>query len=636
MKNLILFLLILLSASNSWAQKEKLHSKNKKALAFFEDALVAYNRRLDADACELFKKALVEDDKFLEARVTLADILTDLGRFEEAEANWEKLLLQDKDFFPKAYLRLSISQMGSVKFDKAIPNLETFLKQTKLLPDIRIKAERMLESAKFGAEAVKHPVPYNPINLGANVNTADFEYFPSLTTDGKTLIFTRNRRDERGHHQEDFYVSNRSADGWSAALNLGPPINTDGNEGAQCISPDGQWIFMTACNRKDGEGSCDIYISRKTANGWSEPRNPKTPLNSDKWESQPGFSVDGKTLYFSSNRPGGKGGMDIWYSTFITGKGWGEPKNLVIINTAGNEQSPFIHPDDQTLYFSSDGLPGLGKQDLFYCRRQPDGYWGVPQNMGYPINTPGDEQGLMVSAQGDTAFISTDKKGGFGELDLYSFALYPEARPQTVTYFKGKITDKETGAPLEANFELIDLATGEVKARSNSTAGTGEFLVSLPMNRNYALNVSKDKYLFYSESFELTGSNTAAKPVFKNVQMSPIRAGEKIVLRNIFFDSNKFDLKPESNSELEKLVEILSKNPTMKVEISGHTDNVGNKVANKTLSENRSKSVVAFLISKGISSDRLSSKGYGDEKPIDTNDTEQGRANNRRTEMVIL
>ena len=189
---------------------------------------------------------------------------------------------------------------------------------------------------------------------------------------------------------------------------------------------------------------------------------------------------------------------------------------------------------------------------------------------------------------------------------------------------------------MEANFELIDLATGEVKARSNSTAGTGEFLVSLPMNRNYALNVSKDKYLFYSESFELTGSNTAAKPVFKNVQMSPIRAGEKIVLRNIFFDSNKFDLKPESNSELEKLVEILSKNPTMKVEISGHTDNVGNKAANKTLSENRSKSVVAFLISKGISSDRLSSKGYGDEKPIDTNDTEQGRANNRRTEMVIL
>jgi tetratricopeptide (TPR) repeat protein len=274
LKNLILFLLILLSASNSWAQKDKLHSKNKKALAFFEDALVAYNRRLDADACELFKKALVEDDKFLEARVTLADILTDLGRFEEAEANWEKLLLQDKDFFPKAYLRLSIAQMGSAKFDKAIPNLETFLKQTKLLPDIRIKAERMLESAKFGAEAVKHPVPYNPINLGANVNTADFEYFPSLTTDSKTLIFTRNRRDERGHHQEDFYVSNRSADGWSAALNLGPPINTDGNEGAQCISPDGQWIFMTACNRKDGEGSCDIYISRKTANGWSEPRNP--------------------------------------------------------------------------------------------------------------------------------------------------------------------------------------------------------------------------------------------------------------------------------------------------------------------------------------------------------------------------
>ncbi|MBX7182583.1 MAG: OmpA family protein, partial [Bacteroidia bacterium] len=418
--------------------------------------------------------------------------------------------------------------------------------------------------------------------------------------------------------------------------NLGPPINTDGNEGAQCISPDGQWIFMTACNRRDGEGSCDIYISHKTANGWSEPRNPKSPLNSAKWESQPGFSVDGKTLYFSSNRPGGKGGMDIWYSTFVTGKGWGEPKNLVIVNTPGNEQSPFIHPDDQTLYFSSNGLPGMGEADLFYCRRQPDGYWGIPQNLGYPINTPGDEQSLIVSATGDTAFISTDKKGGFGNLDIYSFALYPEARPQTVTYFKGKITDKDNRQPLEANFELIDIATGEIKARSSSTPGTGEFLVSLPMNRNYALNVSKDNYLFFSESFELKGSNSASKPVFKNVELSPIKAGEKVVLKNIFFDSNKFDLKSESNAELDKLVELLKKNPSMKIEISGHTDNIGNKTANKTLSENRAKSVIDFLISKGIESGRLVPKGYGDEKPIDSNETETGRANNRRTEMTIL
>ncbi len=630
------FCLTSLAFQVGYGQKPKLSSKNKKALGLYEDALVSYNRRLDAEACEQFRKALEEDEKFLEARVTLADILTDLGRYEEAEMNFEKLISQDANFYPKAYLRAAICQLAQSKYGKARLNLEKFITLPKMMPDQKAKAEVMLSKAIFGEETIKHPVPYNPINLGENVNTIHFEYFPSITTDGKTLIFTRNTRDNRGHHQEDFYASQKQGSGWGLAMNVGPPLNTDGNEGAQCISPDGQWIFFTACNRVGGEGSCDIHISRKNKNGWSEPKNPGAPLNSAKWESQPGFSVDGKTLYFASNRAGGKGRMDIWYSVFDNKTGWGEPKNLEQVNTSGDEQSPFIHPDDQTFYFSSDGLPGMGKQDLFYCRKKPDGTWGSPVNIGYPINTENDEQSLIVNANGDTAFISTDKKGGFGALDIYSFALYPEARPQTVTYFKGKITDKETKLPLEATFELVDLATGEIKARSASTPGNGEFLVGLPINRNYGLNVSKDGYLFYSETFELKGSTSAAKPVLKNVEMSPIKAGEKIVLRNIFFDTNKFELKPESNSELEKLNEILSKNPSLKVEISGHTDNAGNKANNKTLSENRAKAVIEFLIKKGIAANRLSPKGYGDEKPIDTNDTEQGRANNRRTEMQIL
>lgn len=633
-------LILLICSISLWmqaaGQQKKLSTRNKKAISFYEDALIQFNRRMDPEGCDLLEKALMEDEKFHEARIVLADMFLDMGKFEQAEIQFEKLIALDKNFFPRSYLRLSIAQLSMGKYEKAKENLHEFLKLKDIMPDQRKKAETLLGQAEVAIQLKANPVPFNPKNLGSNINTEHYEYFPSITTDGQNLVFTRNIRGEKGHHQEDFYASYLKNGVWGKAYNIGPPVNTTGNEGAQCISADGQWIFFTACNRQGGQGSCDIYLSRKTADGWTEPKNPGQPLNSAKWESQPGFSVDGKTLYFASNRPGGKGKMDIWYSSFTPNQGWSEPKNLEIINTAGDEQSPFIHPDDQTLYFSSDGLPGMGKQDLYYCRRKMDGSWSQPINLGYPINTFADEQSLIVSARGDTAYISADYEGGFGKLDIYNFPLYEAARPLTVSYFKGKIIDKESRENLEAQFDLIDIETGQLKARAGSNAGTGEFLVSLPINRNYALNVSKNGYLFYSENFEMKGASTAAKPMIKNIELSPVKAGEKLVLRNLFFDTNKFDLKPESETELRKLLELLQQNPTLKVEISGHTDNVGNKQANKQLSESRAKSVSEYLIQKGIDRSRLSPKGYGDEQPIDTNETPEGRANNRRTEMTIL
>jgi outer membrane protein OmpA-like peptidoglycan-associated protein len=421
------------------------------------------------------------------------------------------------------------------------------------------------------------------------------------------------------------------------ALSLGPPINTHGNEGAICISPDGQFLFFAACNRPDGYGSCDIYWSGKSGDQWSEPFNLGPVVNSEAWDSQPSFSSDGKTLYFASKRPGGKGSSDIWKTELMPDGDWMPPVNLGdSINTKDAEMAPFIHPDDLTLYFTSKGHPGMGGLDLFYSRKDENNLWQKPVNMGYPINTYADEITLVVNASGDLAYISSDKLGGKGRQDIYSFKLYKEAQPLKVTYFKGIVFNKETKKRLEAKFELIDLTSGKVVIKSRSDPVKGEFLVALPTNKDYALNVSKTGYLFYSDHFGLKGESSEARPFIRDIPLQEISVGETVVLKNIFFDTDKYELKPESRSELEKLINLLQTNGKIRIEISGHTDNAGTEAYNLMLSKNRAKAVYDYLTEHGISAGRLSYAGYGLTKPIDTNDTEQGRANNRRTEFRVV
>jgi outer membrane protein OmpA-like peptidoglycan-associated protein len=295
-----------------------------------------------------------------------------------------------------------------------------------------------------------------------------------------------------------------------------------------------------------------------------------------------------------------------------------------------------MHSDNQTLYFTSNGWTGMGGIDIYYSKKNDDGKFSKPVNLGYPINTFNDEGFLIVNAKGNMAYYSSDRQGGFGGLDIYSFELSEKVRPVAVTYLKGVVYDKNTGKKLKAKFELTDLATEKVVFESYSDQITGEFMVSLPTEKNYALNVSKDGYLFYSENFTLTGVYDKTKPYEKDIPLQPLAVGEVVVLKNIFFDFDKTDLKPESEVELQKLIEMLRKNVKMKIEISGHTDNKGTADYNQKLSENRSKAVYIYLIEKGIDKTRLSYKGYGLSKPIDTNDTEEGRANNRRTEFKVI
>jgi outer membrane protein OmpA-like peptidoglycan-associated protein len=394
-------------------------------------------------------------------------------------------------------------------------------------------------------------------------------------------------------------------------------------------------LFFTGCNRPDGLGRCDIYIAQKKGDDWAKPFSLSAPVNTSGWEAQPSISADGRTLYFVSNRKGGYGGYDIWKSN-LTDKGWGEPENMgPEINTAYDEQSPFIHPDDNTFYFCSNGWPGMGGKDLFISRLGKDGKWAKPENLGYPINSSGDENGLTLTANGSYAFFSSNNLKGFGGYDIYTFELPANLRPNIVTYVKGTVADKKTKAPLEAAIEIIDLQKNIPVYQDYSSEDAGEFLATLSAGKNYGLNISREGYLFYSDNFSLIGLKD--KKAFNlSVQLSPIEVGNKVILKNIFFDTNKFELKAESKAELQKLIEFLQLNKTVRIEISGYTDDVGTHLANVALSEKRANAVYQYLSANGIIVSRLVYKGYGEDQPIMPNTSEENRAQNRRTEFMII
>jgi len=630
-------LLLLLVANVAMAQM-KFSTENKKAIKFFQEGLRYYDNKMNREAEELFLKAIKADGRFIEAHILLGDTYFDMGRKDEAIGMYKKVTEIDDSFFSNTYFQLAQMEMSIGAYEDAIKHYNIYLEKKRVNPRSKEKAEQQLRNAEFGAKAVKKPVPFNPTNLGPNVNTPDYEYFPVLTADRQTLVFTRNKRRTGGmDFQEDFYISFLGSEGdWGTAMNLGDPINTDDNEGAQTITADGQQLFFTGCNRRGGMGSCDIYRSVREGRSWSIPENLGAPVNSNKWESQPSISSDGKTLYFASNRAGGKGGSDIYVTRLGANGQWTEPRNLGdSINTEGAEETPFIHPDGRTLYFTSDGHVGMGGKDIYVVRMKDDGTWGTPMNLGFPINTHKDEMGLFVDATGALAYFASDREGGQGKLDIYSFPLYDAVRPTPVTYVKGVVKDRESKRPLGARFELIDLSTSQTVVESRSDRVSGEFLVCLPVGRDYGLNVSKDGYLFHSENFSLTAMANEGKPYRMNVELQPIEFGKSVVLRNIFFETGSFDLKPESTAELEKLLAFMVQNPKIRIKIGGHTDNVGQRQDNQVLSENRANAVRIYLEKKGIAAERMTHKGYADTEPVDTNDTAEGRARNRRTEFKV-
>jgi outer membrane protein OmpA-like peptidoglycan-associated protein len=635
----VLLLAVALSAITTGAQE--LSTTSRKAIKYFEEGRSNFTLMYYPQARADLKKAIAADEGFLEAWLLLADVYKASGDRGQALEAYKKVVAIDQARkYPEAWFFAGLIFYQQAEYSVSISWFENFLAAPGSAKAKTDDATYFLRCAQFSKDAVDNPVPFSPVNIGAGINTAGDEYINAVRADELTLYFTGRRMGADGKKEgDDFYYSVRKSDTlpWPASVKLGAPVNTPGDEGALTISWDGGNLLFAGCHWDDGFGSCDIYASRLLANRATTPVNLGPVINTSKWESQPSLAADGRTLYFASTRGGGFGNSDIWRSRLLDDGTWSAPENLgEPINTSGSEMAPFIHPDGRTLYFSSDRHIGLGDIDLYVSRADSLGQWSTPENLGYPINTSADEINIIVTASGEKAYISADRLGGMGGYDIFEFPLYENIRPQPATYAKGKVTDAVTRKPLEAYFTLTDLLTKKEIVRSFSDAATGEFIVCIPANRHYALTVSRKGYLFYSENIAISGFVTELKPHLINIALQPIETGETMVLRNIFFDTDKYELKEASLVELDILVNFLKNNPGIGVQISGHTDSIGSADYNLTLSRNRAKAVMDYLIDQNIAPQRLTFEGYGDQRPIADNTSEQGRALNRRTEVMIL
>ncbi|MBI3235882.1 MAG: PD40 domain-containing protein [Bacteroidetes bacterium] len=603
-------------------------SSSKKATALFDEAVKYLSYRDFQEALKLTEQALDKDEKYIDAWDLKSEILDKMGREEEAFAAAERCIKINADY-SKGYLILAELALKYGKYKEAVGYSDKFLSYSNI-PDTRKRFVNDVKyKAQFALDQLNHPVDFTPINLGPNINTKEKDYAPSLTVDNKQLIFSRSIG-----RQEDFYISQRKNMEWGMAIHPSYPLNTPENESFPSFTADGKYVFFARFVPQDA-GNCDIWFSQFNGVSWDEPRNLGPKINTRGWESQPCISADGSTLYFLAVKQGGLGNSDIYKSVYKAGS-WSEPINLgPNINSPGNEEAPFIHPDGKTFYFSSDGRPGMGNFDLYKSTMKDDGSFTEAVGLGYPINTKEDERWLTVSSNAvDAYFVSSGLKGE-GDWDIFTFKLPESARPKPVTYVKGRVFNAVTKEPMKAKVEVTDLATGKINYVTISNKSSGEMLACLISGANYAFNISADGFAVASENYVVDMKAGIDSPILKDFYLQPITKGGKFVLKNIFFETGKFELKKESFIELDRLVEILKNNPKLTIEVGGHTDNVGVRKSNITLSENRAKAVFDYLVSKGIVAARLTNKGYGDLSPIADNNTDAGRAENRRTEFTI-
>lgn len=563
----------------------------------------------------------------------------------------------------------------SSNFDKAIEFYNNY--KGTLSPGEFVKIgnvlQKKIEECNIGKELYKKKERVFIDNIGPSINSPYPDYSPLISTDESMMIFTSRRPGgtsdnvaEDGQDFEDIYISYNEKGTWKKCENIGKTLNTDDHDATIGLSPDGSELFLYKA-----ENMGDIYVSKLKGNEWSKPKSLKG-INSKYHETTASFSFSGSTIYFVSDREkddfGTKsyGGKDIYYSEKDAEGDWGKVKNMgPIINTMYDEEAVFMHPDGKTMYFSSRGHKTMGDYDIFKCTLNDKGEWNMPENLGYPINSPEDDRFFVISGSGKHGYFATAKEGGLGFHDIYMITFLGPEKPlvqsnednllaslenpvkeivvekavelktMRLTVLKGTIKDALTNDPVEATIEIVDNVKNKIVFTSTSNSKTGKFLVSLPSGRNYGIAVKADKYLFHSENFDLAEAKEY-REVEKEIKLAKMDVGVKIVLRNIFFDYGKSTLRPESYGEIERLQKLLSDFPAVRIEISGHTDNKGSKPTNKSLSENRAKAVVDNLIKNGIAADRLEFKGYADDQPVADNKTEDGRQLNRRVEFKVL
>ena len=620
-----------------------------KAKELYAQSIRLFGERKASEAIPFMEQAIKEDPGFTDAYLKLGQLYEFTKRFDPAMAAYrEAIRLQpDSPASGAAYQSLSNTLLRLGRYGEALPYLEKFQTLFPVQSVQRKRIARQIESARFGQEAMQHPQPVDPKPLSSVLQTTPSQYFPVLTADEQTLVFTALKPEG----DEDLMVATYNGESWSPPVSLSPGINTTDNEGTASLSADGRLIVFTACQGRKGFGSCDLYLSRKTGPDWSTPENLGPTVNSRYYESQPSLSADGRRLYFVSDRPGGKGRRDIWRSDLDATGNWREPVNIGgPVNTPFNEASPFIHANGQSLFFASDGHVGMGGYDLFIADSMastgPNTGWSTPTNLGYPINTSEDQASLFVVANGTRAYYSfEEQKDGVSQKSrLYVFDL-PESlreRVKPVSFLKGIVADSRSKKPLAATVELIDLKTNQVVSRVQTDVSTGQYTAVLPSGGEYALYVSTPGYLFKSLSFDFTqknkGERNTGTGTTLNVPLEPAISGAsgKETLNNLFFESTRYDLAEKSRTELDRLSAFMKANPAVRIEIAGHTDDRGDPAANLLLSQKRAQAVVAYLTKAGIEPGRMQAIGYGKTRPALPNTSDENRQLNRRIEWRVL
>ncbi len=628
-------LLVFVASGISLAQ---LSTKKKKAIELYNQADNYRVRGQYQQAISLLEQAIEKDKNFAEAYFRLGITYKALRDFDRSNSYLiSGLELTADSKRQKGYFfELGDNYLRQGDYEKSLSFLNRYLDAEISNRPSYAQAQLWKRNAEYGLRNKKEQSQFRPKELSETVNKFGLQYFPVLTADEQELIFTR-RMGPGPDDDEDLVVSRKDENGsWTAPVSISKNINSRYNEGTCTISADGRLLIFTSCIGRRGYGNCDLFMSRKIGDEWTTPENIGPAINTSAWESQPSLSADGRVLYFISDRRGGKGGRDIYTSRKDEDDNWTKAESMdQPINTPFDEISPFIHVNGRSLFYASNGKPGFGGYDIFRSELE-NGVWQNPVNFGSPVNDHEDQFSLFVTADGTRGYYSHEDGRRENSAKLFEISIPDDLQIKYRSNFvKGVVRDKKTSAHIKSRIELFDLNKDELVSVVESDSVTGQYLMVLTKGSGYALYVTARDYLFQSLNFDYENDSNP-EPVVIDIYLDKTDAGATAVLNNIFFDFDQYELKDKSITELNKIIRFLRERPEITVEIGGHTDSDGSADYNKQLSLKRAQSVVTYLVQKGIERGRLKEKGYGAEKPLKPNDSDENKQANRRIEFKIV